>query len=192
MSNTVPVLARWLHTIALALWMGGLIAIGALVAPVAFHLVQINPVLGGNPSAQAALAGGIVGDSLRRFNVVCYACGGLLLLANGLLLARAGLSRRHRVWTALALLVTLALAASALYLGLGLFPAMDSAQAQSNRTLFDTLHARYERVSTHLQFPLLLALALLSALRDTPALTVAPKSQTGTAAQERQSDERLA
>lgn len=178
MSNAVPILARWLHAIALSLWLGGLIAIGALVAPVAFHTVHINPALTGNATAQAALAGGIVGDSLRRFNVVCYACGGLLLLANGLLLARAGLSPRHRVWTAFALLVALALSASALYLGLGLFPALDSAQGQGNRTLFDSLHARYERISTHLQFPLLLALALLSALRDTPPLTLVPKPQT--------------
>lgn len=176
MSNTLPILARWLHEIGLALWLGGLIAIGALVAPVAFHLVQINPALAANPTAQAALAGGIVGGSLRRFNVVCYGCGGLLLLANGILLARAGLSRSHRVWTALALLVSFALCASALYLSVVLFPALDAAQGQGNQVVFDALHVRYERVSTHLQFPLLLALALLSALRDTPPQpTTAPQ-----------------
>lgn len=175
MSNPLPILARCLHTVSLALWLGGLIAIGALVAPVAFDLVHISPALAGNPTAQTALAGGIVGGSLRRFNVVCYGCGVLLLLANGLLLTRAGMGRRHRVWTALALLVTLALCASALYLGLGLFPALDVAQGQGNMGVFDTLHTRYERVSTHLQFPLLLALTLLSALRDTPPFTRSTK-----------------
>ncbi len=177
MSNALPVLARCLHTTALALWLGGLIAIGALVAPVAFQTVHINPALAGNPAAQANLAGGIVGGSLRRFNVVCLGCGGLLLLADGLLLARAGLGRRPRVWTALALLVTLALCASALYLTFGLFPALDAAQGQGNMALFDSLHAHYERVSTNLQFPLLIILALLSALRDTPPLPTAPQPQ---------------
>lgn len=177
MANVTPILARCLHTTALALWLGGLIAIGALVAPVAFQTVHINPALTDNPAAQTALAGGIVGGSLRRFNVVCYGCGLLLLLANGLLLARAGQGRRFRVWTALTLLVTLALCVSALYLGLGLFPSLDAAQAQGNISLFDTLHARYERVSTSLQFPLLLLLALLSALRDTPP-RIAPAPQS--------------
>lgn len=180
MTHTAPILARWLHTIALALWLGGLIAIGALVAPVAFQTVRANPALAGDAGAQAALAGGIVGDSLRRFNVVCYVCGGLLLLANGLLLGRSGLGRRARLWTGFALLVSLGLLASALYQGFGLFPALDLAQRQGNRTLFDTLHVRYERISTHLQFPLLLALALLAALRDTAPTAAAPKPQTDT------------
>ena len=183
MSNALPILARCLHTTALALWLGGLVAIGALVAPVAFQTVHINPALASNPAAQAALAGGIVGGSLRRFNVVCLGCGGLLLLADGLLLARAGLGRRPRVWTALALLVTLALCASALYLSLDLFPALDAAQGQGNMPLFDSLHAGYERISTTLQFPLLLVLALLSALRDTPPLSIVPRPQSNAPAQ---------
>lgn len=181
MSNALPILARWLHSISLALWLGGLIAIGALVAPTAFSLVRINPALAGNAAAQAALAGGIVGDSLRRFNFVCYGCGVLLLLANALLFARAGANRAARVWIGGILILTLVLLVSAFYQGAVLFPAMDAAQGQGNMPLFDILHRRYERVSTHLQFPLLLVLALLAVLRDTPptAVVVDQSKQSG-------------
>jgi hypothetical protein len=46
------------------------------------------------------------------------------------------------------------------------FPTMDAAQTQGNTALFDALHHRYESISTSVQFPLLLVLALLAALRD--------------------------
>ena len=47
--------ARWLHRVALALWLGGLIAIGALVAPTAFHILPHDPALA-EPSSAAACA----------------------------------------------------------------------------------------------------------------------------------------
>lgn len=172
MRNALPILARWLHTIALGLWLGGLLAIGALVAPTAFGIVRLNPAFAGNPTLQAQIAGGIVGGSLRHFNVLCYACGALILVANALLWP--SLPRAGRTWTALAMLVTLVLLATALYQGFGIFPAMDAAQAQGNKSLFDALHVRYEHLSTQLQFPLLLALALLTALRDTVRAAVPP------------------
>jgi hypothetical protein len=172
MRNALPFLARWLHTIALSLWLGGLLAIGAFVAPTAFHIVRLNPAFTGNPALQAQVAGGIVGDSLRHFNVLCYACGALLIFAN--ILLWPGLSRSGRTWAALSALVSLVLLGTALYQGFSLFPALDTAQAQGNKALFDTLHARYERLSIDAQFPLLLALALLSALRDTTRISVLP------------------
>lgn len=149
--------------VSLALWLGGLVAIGALVAPVTAHFIDGHATLAADPEGKTALLTAIVGGSLRAFNPLCSVCGALLLLAQALLwrvspcrISLAGL------------LLTLVLLGSALYLGLSLFPAMDAAQASGQRSLFDALHRRYEAFSLYLQLPLLLALALIAALRDTP------------------------
>lgn len=159
----VLILARTLHAVALSLWLGGLIAIGALVAPTAFHVTRTVPAFAGNLPLQNAVAGGIVGGSLHLFTFVCYACGLLLLLANALLLRHA-----RRRYALAAMVVTGLLLASALYLGLSLTPAMDAAQAHADLTAFDRLHHLYEQISSVVQMPLLLLLALFGALRDTP------------------------
>lgn len=156
------VFLRALHLLALALWLGGLVAIGALVAPTAFHAVRSAPALAGNVPQQNALAGAVVGGSLRLFNFLSLACAGALLAANLSLLFSA--SRR---WTGACLVTTLALLASVLYLASGLTPAMDLAQAQGRMADFDRMHHGYERLSTLFQLPLLLLLTVFTALRDT-------------------------
>lgn len=162
MTSFLVVSARALHLLALALWLGGLVAIGALVAPTAFHATRTAAALAGNLPAQNALAGAIVGGSLRLFNILCLVCAAVLLAANFVL--RPSADRR---WTGACLAVTLLLLLSALYLTLGLTPALDAAQARGDMTSFDRMHHNYEQVSTLLQFPLLLLLTLLTALRDT-------------------------
>ncbi len=167
MKYALPILCRWLHSLFLALWIGGLIAIGALVAPTAFHFVRSSPALAGQISAQTALAGGIVGGSLRLFNILCYVCGALMIVTDiGLMIAEK-LRGRRRLLTTASSLVTLLLLGSAFYLGLGLFPALDLAQAQNNMALFDQLHHRYESLSSAQLLPLLLII-FLTAWRDTP------------------------
>ncbi len=153
--SALAVAVRWLHAVALSLWLGGLVAIGAVVAPAAFS------VLG---SSNPQLAGRIVGDSLRVFNGVCYVCGGLLLLSQLLLWTRS--PRRP---AALCLLTTLFLLGTAVYQGQVLFPHMDALQASGQRAAFDILHRRYEAVSVDVQLPLLLLLTLLAAVRDAPS-----------------------
>lgn len=157
------ILLRTLNSLALALWLGGLVAIGALVAPTAFHAVRAAPPLAGNVLGQNALAGAVVGGSLRLFNFLSLGCAGVMLVVN-LLLPPA--SRR---WTEACLVTTLILMASVLYLAFGLTPAMDLAQAQGRMADFDRMHHGYEQVSTLLQLPLLLLLTLLTALRDSPS-----------------------
>ncbi len=152
---------RTLHLLALALWLGGLVAIGALVAPTAFHVTRSAPSLAGNLPQQNALAGAIVGGSLRLFNFVAFGCAAALLAANLLLLPSA--SRR---WTMACLATTVVLLASALSLAYGLTPAMDQAQAQGRMANFDRMHHLYEQLSTLLQMPLLLLLTVFTALRD--------------------------
>ena len=145
--------ARWLHRVALSLWLGGLIAIGALVAPTAFHVLPNDPTL----------AGAVVGGSLRLFNVLCLACGALMLLADMILLSVRRARRAPALWS---VTLTLLLLASTAYLGWSIFPAMDAAQAAGHMPLFDHLHHRYERLSG-LQLPLLLLLAAAATARDT-------------------------
>ena len=161
MSPLLQVSARTLHTLALALWLGGLLAIGALVAPTAFHVTRSAPALSGNLPLQNALAGGIVGGSLRLFNFLTLACGVVLLLSN--IMLRPASNRR---WTSASLAVTLLLLLSALFLTFGLTPAMDAAQSRGDLTAFDNMHHGYEQLSTLVQFPLLLLLTLFAALRD--------------------------
>ena len=154
---------RTLHLLALALWLGGLVAIGALVAPTAFHAARSAPALAGNLPQQNALAGAVVGGSLRLFNFLSLACAGVLLAASLLLLPSA--SRR---WNGACLAITLLLLASTLYLTFSLTPAMDLAQAQGRMADFDRMHHGYERLSTLFQLPLLLLLTLFTVLRDSP------------------------
>ena len=154
---------RALHLLALALWLGGLVAIGALVAPTAFHVARTDPALAGSLAAQNALAGGIVGGSLRVFNFLTLACAAVLLAANFFLLSAA-----RRRWTFACLLAALLLLLSALYLTFHLTPAMDAAQLRGDSASFDVMHRAYEALSTRLQFPLLLLLTVCTAGRDTP------------------------
>lgn len=156
----LPLLARTLHAVALSLWLGGLVAIGALVAPLSFITLRGSSIL--TLEQANGLAGHIVGGSLYFFNWLCLACGLLLLLANALLLRH---SRRR--WALAAMVVTGLLLATALTLGLYVTPAMDAAQAQGNLAVFDRLHHGYERISSFVQMPLLLLLAVFGALRDT-------------------------
>ena len=155
------VFARALHTLALALWLGGLVAIGALVAPTAFHAVRASAALAGSLPMQNALAGAVVGGSLRLFNFLCLGCAAGLLAANLLLLPCT--SRR---WTAACLLTTLVLLASTLYLAFDLTPAMNAAQSRGALPAFDAMHHWYEQVSTQFQLPLLLLLTVFTALRE--------------------------
>jgi len=62
---------RYVYVVALAIWVGGLITIGGVVAPSAFAVLE---ALGGPP-----LAAVLVGEVLRRFHVVGYAAGAVLL-----------------------------------------------------------------------------------------------------------------
>jgi hypothetical protein len=162
MRSFIPVLARTLHTIALSLWLGGLVAIGALVAPTAFHVTRTAPAFTGNLTLQNAVAGGVVGGSLHLFTFVCYVCGLLLMGTNALLLRSA-----NRRWAMVGMITASLLLMTALYLGFSLTPAMDAAQASGQLPAFDRMHHQYEQISSTVQLPLLLLMALFSSLRDT-------------------------
>lgn len=95
---------RYAALLALVVWVGGLLALGAIAAPAIFDVTAWRHTADGR-----ALAGAIFGETLRRFHLVSYAAGALLLLT---LIARAILGPRPRHFAWRAALATVMLAAS--------------------------------------------------------------------------------
>ena len=77
---------RYAGLLALTLWVGGLLVLGAIVAPSIFDVLALRQV-----ADSRVLAGAIFGESLRRFHLLSYVCGVVLL---GSLLARGVLGPR--------------------------------------------------------------------------------------------------
>src|SRR5688500_254138 len=75
---------RYAGVLALTLWVGGLLALGGIAAPSIF---DVAAALAGD----RGLAGAIFGETLRRFHLVTYLCGFVLL---GTLLMRGVLGPR--------------------------------------------------------------------------------------------------
>ena len=65
---------RYVYVVALAIWVGGLITVGSVVAPSAFAVLEPEHI-----AAQQSLAATLIGEVLRRFHLVGYAAGALLL-----------------------------------------------------------------------------------------------------------------
>ena len=69
------VLLRYLYVVALVLWVGGLIAAGALVAPSVFGVLQAW-----NESQGRVLAGQVFGEVLLRLTWLSYAMGVIMFV----------------------------------------------------------------------------------------------------------------
>jgi uncharacterized membrane protein len=65
---------RYVYLLALVVWLGGMVVLGALVAPTVFDVLQTR-----DPAAGRALAGDVFGQTIARFHPVAYATGTLLL-----------------------------------------------------------------------------------------------------------------
>lgn len=100
---------RYIALVALALWVGGLIVLGSIAAPSIFDVVALRGVADGR-----LLAGAVFGETLRRFHLLSYGCGGILV---GSLMARAILGPRPMRFAVRLGIALLMLAASA-YSGL--------------------------------------------------------------------------
>jgi hypothetical protein len=79
---------RYAGLLALTIWVGGLLVLGTIGAPSIFDVLAARHVPDGR-----VLAGAIFGETLRRFHLLSYACG-LVLLAT--LVARGVLGPRPR------------------------------------------------------------------------------------------------
>ena len=100
---------RYAGVLALTLWVGGLLVLGAIAAPAVFDVVAARQVEGGR-----MLGGAIFGEILRRFHLVSYACGGIVAVS---LAARAVLGPRPRRFAVRLIIAVLMIGASA-YSGL--------------------------------------------------------------------------
>jgi hypothetical protein len=152
---------RYAALLALTLWVGGLLALGGIAAPAIFDVLAART--GAN---SGALAGSVFGEVLRRFHLLSYVCGSVLLLA---LFARAVLGPRPR-WFGLRAATVLAMLVASLYSGMivsgqierlrteiGVAPS-SLAESDPRRAAFGQLHA----TSTALQLiPVLGGLMLL-------------------------------
>ena len=134
---------RYVYVLALVVWLGGMVILGALVAPTTFQVLQSI-----EPSAGRALAGEVFGATLARFHLVSYAAGGLLLVT---LAAMALLGPRPAAYAVRSALVACMLAV-ALYSGLVVLSRIDAIQQEvgglasslpvgdARRMRFDDLH----------------------------------------------------
>jgi len=152
---------RYAALLALVIWVGGLVALGGIAAPSIFDVIAARQV----PEARM-LAGAVFGETLRRFALVTYGCGAVLLLT---LLTRGVLGprpRRFALRAALASIMLVTALASGVFVSgriarlqqeIGVAPS-SLAVDDPRRVLFGRLHG----VSTGLQLvPLLGGLALI-------------------------------
>ena len=140
---------RYVYVLALVIWLGGMIVLGALVAPTTFQVLQAI-----EPSSGRALAGDLFGATIARFHYIAYGAGALLLLT---LAAMAVLGPRPRAFAIRCALIAAMLLIS-LYSGIIVLGRIDAVQQEigglasrlpagdARRTEFDALH----RLSTNL------------------------------------------
>lgn len=67
---------RYLALTVLVIWLGGMIVLGLLVAPSTFAVLQASAA---DPGSGRMLAGAVFGEILRRFHLLAYGCGAILL-----------------------------------------------------------------------------------------------------------------
>jgi Domain of unknown function (DUF4149) len=96
---------RYAALLTLVVWVGGLLALGAIAAPSTFEVLAAKQIPDGR-----LLAGALFGEMLRRFHIVSYVAGALLLAT---LILRRVLGPRPRRFAWRAGLAALMLGASA-------------------------------------------------------------------------------
>ena len=115
---------RYAYVLALVVWLGGMVVLGALVAPATFQILQASA-----PANGRALAGDLFGQILARFHYVAYASGAVLLVS---LIAMALLGPRPRAF-AVRLAVIAAMLLLSLYSGFIVLATIDAIQAEIGR-----------------------------------------------------------
>jgi hypothetical protein len=70
------VAVRYVALLALVVWLGGMVMLGAIVAPSTFRVLQAA-----DPAAGRVLAGALFGEILRVFHLLAFGCGALIILA---------------------------------------------------------------------------------------------------------------
>jgi hypothetical protein len=151
---------RYVYILALVVWLGGMVVLGAVVAPATFQVLQAS-----EPVTGRELGGAVFTTILERFHYVAYGAGALLLITLALM---AVLGPRPRHLAVRFALIT-AMLAVALYSGAVVLRNADGIrrevgvpsrlpESDARRVRFDELHV----LSTRLMMVNLVgALALL-------------------------------
>ncbi len=100
---------RYAGLVALTLWVGGLLVLGAIAAPSIFDVLAARHV-----ADDRVLAGAIFGETLRRFHLLSYGCGLVLM---GTLVVRGVMGPRP-IWFAARLGTAFLMLAATAYSGL--------------------------------------------------------------------------
>src|SRR5262245_47545466 len=100
---------RYVGLVALTLWVGGLVVLGAIAAPSIFDVLAGRHVID-----DRILAGAIFGEILRRFHLLSYLCGAVLLLS----LILRGILGPRPIWFAARLGTAFLMVAATAYSGL--------------------------------------------------------------------------
>jgi uncharacterized membrane protein len=157
MRRFTVVFLNWIHQVALSLWLGGIVIIGAVVAPATFGSARAQ---GQTDSSQPlfAFAGQVLGEVFRRFNYVVLAAG-VLLLVGGVGYARlAGVCSKRIAVRAVLTAVALGIAA---WLSFSVYPEMFAARARGDMEPFEAMH-RMSTMAFQAQMVLLLGVAALT------------------------------
>jgi hypothetical protein len=99
---------RYVYILALVVWLGGMVVLGAVVAPATFQVLQAS-----EPATGRELGGAVFTSILERFHYIAYGSGALLLVT---LAVMALLGPRPRGFALRIALIT-AMLAVALYSG---------------------------------------------------------------------------
>lgn len=67
---------RYLALAALVVWLGGMVVLTLIVAPTTLRVLQ-----DADPGGGRVAAGALVGELLSQFDLLAYACGGIVLVA---------------------------------------------------------------------------------------------------------------
>ena len=149
---------HWVHQIGLTLWLGGILIVGAVVAPSVFGQAKaLGDTHAGMPLYD--FASQIMNVAFGRFNWVVLASGVLMLiggLGSGMLTPLC----RRGVWGRAAL--TLGAWAVAAWLAFFLYPALLEAKAVGQTDVFKALHKTYN-TGFMVQLVTLLAISGLTA-----------------------------
>lgn len=109
---------RYAAVLALAFWTGGLVVVGAFAAPSVFDVLGARGVEG------RMLAGAVVGELLRRFDLFAYGCAAIVLVS---LAVRGVLGPRPRRF-AFRVAGLLVMTVAAVYVGAVLTPRIATLQ----------------------------------------------------------------
>jgi hypothetical protein len=152
---------RYVYLTALVVWLGGMVVLGAIVAPATFQVLQA-----GAPDIGRALAGELFGVMLSRFHYIAYAAGAILFVT----LAVMAILGPRPAGFAIRMAIIAVMTAVALYSGISVLAEIDGIQravgvlpsmlaaGDPRRLRFDHLH----ELSTWLMtFNIVAALALL-------------------------------